>query len=522
MSSPSRVARPAQAPTPGTESSARAGWRGWLALAALMLPVLLVSIDNTVLTFALPSITEQLRPDGTALLWIVDIYPLVLAGLLVAMGSTADRVGRRRLLFIGSTGFLVVSAVAAFSPNATALIAVRAALGFFGAMLMPSTMSLLRAIFTDPHQHRLAIAVWSATFATGAAIGPVVGGVLLEHCSWGSIFLAGVPVLLLFLLVAPFVVPESRDPHPGPVDPVSIVLSLAALAPLVFAIKTVAESGVTDVALASLGLAVLSGIAFVRRQLRRPLPMLDLTLFRSGTFSGAVTANLLSIFAVVGFLFFVSQHLQLVLGQSPLQAAVALLPGAVASVLAGLAIVPLVRRVPVRYAMAGGFLLSAAGYGLVVLVADDPTAAALAAAFVLLSAGIGAAETLSNDAVLTAAPTDKAGAAAAINETAYELGAVLGTAVLGSILTASYRSHLQVPAGLTPEQAHAATETLGGATGVAAGLPAGQAAQLLDSARHAFDSGVVVTAGLGALVTTAAAVLVVLALRPPRGIRTEA
>ncbi|GAA1995087.1 MFS transporter [Nakamurella flavida] len=492
----------------------RAGVREWIALAVLMLPVLLVAVDNTVLSFALPSIAAALSPSGTGLLWIVDIYPLVLAALLVSMGSMADRIGRRRLLLIGSAGFAVVSALAAFAPTTGWLIAGRAALGFFGAMLMPSTLSLLRALFVHAEQRRLAIAIWAAGFAGGAALGPVVGGVLLEHFWWGSVFLMAVPVLLVLLVLAPIFVPESRDPNPSPIDPVSIGLSLATMAPLVFGIKTVAEHGVTDVALVSVGIGLAAGVTFVRRQLHRAQPMLDLRLFNSRVFSAAVLANLLSIFALVGFLFFVSQHLQLVLGLSPLQAGLTLLPGLVGSVAAGLAVVPLTRWISPRIIMAAGFALSAVAYGIVIVVADNPTAAGLTAAFVVLSAGIGAAETLSNDAVLTAAPPARAGAASAISETAYELGAVLGTAVLGSILTASYRSAVQLPAGLTAEQAAAAGETLGGASTVAAELPQGAAIQLMSTARQAFDTGVVTTSALGVVVALAASVLVLVAMRP--------
>src|SRR5690606_37446139 len=192
--------------------------RRWIALVALMLPVLLVSVDNTVLSFALPQISADLRPTGTQLLWVVDVYPLVLAGLLVPMGSLADRVGRRRLLLVGSIGFAVVSAVAAFAPTADMLVATRAALGFFGAMLMPSTLSLLRNVFVDREERRLAFAIWAAGWAAGSALGPIVGALLLHHFWWGSVFLLAVPVLVVFLLPAPAVLPETKDPEPGPLD----------------------------------------------------------------------------------------------------------------------------------------------------------------------------------------------------------------------------------------------------------------------------------------------------------------
>jgi DHA2 family multidrug resistance protein-like MFS transporter len=491
----------------------RAGAREWIALAVLLLPVLLVAVDATVLSFALPSISQALAPTGTQLLWMVDIYPLVLAGLLVSMGSLADRIGRRRLLLIGAVGFAAVSAMAAYAPSAEWLIAARAALGFFGAMLMPSTLSLLRNVFVDRQQRRLAIAIWAAGFSGGAALGPIVGGFLLEHYWWGSAFLMAVPVLVLLLILAPIFVPESKDPSPGAIDIVSIGLSLLTMVPLVYAIKTIAHDGVSAPALGLVALALLAGSAFVRRQLTRRNPMLDVRLFRRSAFTGAVLANLLAVFALVGFLFFVAQHLHLVLGYSPMNSGLILLPGLVVTIVAGLAVVPLVRVLSPRIVVTGGLLISAAGYVAILFTADDPSAWGLGAAFVILSLGIGAAETISNDVIVSSVPADKAGAASAISETAYELGAVLGTAVLGGLLSAVYAAQVVVPAGLEATAAATATETLGGATAVAATLPEPAASQLLASARHAFDSGMVFTAAIAVALVLSAAVLVWVTLR---------
>lgn len=495
----------------------RAGARQWFALAVLMLPAILVSVDNTVLNFALPAISESLRPSGTELLWMIDIYPLVLAGLLVSMGSLGDRIGRRKLLLIGSIGFALVSVFAAFATSAAGLIGARAALGFFGAMLMPSTLSLLRSVFTNRDQRRLAIAVWATAFAAGSALGPIIGGVLLESLPWGSVFLIAVPVLVPMLILVPLLVPESKDPHPGPVDVVSILLSLLTMAPIVFGIKTLAEHGFggADALIAAVAIVVGlgSGVLFVRRQLRRPVPMLDMRLFRRGTFSGAVLVNLFSVIALVGALFFVSQHLQLVLGMSPLDAGLILVPGLAVMIAAGLVVVPIARRFSPRIVIPAALSLSVLGYGSIALTGGAVTAFGIAAAFVLLGAGIGAAETVSNELIIASAPAEKAGAASAVSETAYELGAVLGTATLGTILTASYRASVTVPAGLTAEQTHAAAETLGGAVSVADALPAELAAQLLDSARHAFDSGVGLAAWIGVALIVAAGVTAAVTLR---------
>lgn len=451
----------------------------WVALAVLMLPVLLVAIDNTVLAFAVPMISESLRPTGVELLWIVDVYPLVLAGLLVPMGSMGDRFGRRRMLLIGATGFAVISGVAAFVPTAGALIAARAAMGFFGAMLMPATLSLIRNIFLDDNERRTAIAIWAAGFSGGAALGPIVGGFLLEHFWWGSVFLLAIPLLLPLLVAGLKVLPESKDPNPGPIDPASIVLVLTAMTSLVWGIKQVAVHGFTLPVAGLAVLALVAGTCFVRRQLGRETPMLDVRLFTNPVFSGSVAANLLSVFSLVGFLFFVSQHLQLVSGRTPIEAGLVLLPGLVVTVVAGLLVVKVVRRVSPGRIVVAGLLLNAVGYGLVMVSGQAGSDLGLLVAFVLLGAGVGGAETISNDLILSSVPAEKAGAASAISETAYEVGSVLGTAVLGGLLTAIYRGGVELPAGLTPEQAASAGETLGGATEVAGGLPAELAQQLL-------------------------------------------
>ncbi|GAA3704756.1 MFS transporter [Zhihengliuella alba] len=490
-----------------------ASTRRWLALAVLMFPVLLISVDNTVLSFAVPALSKALAPTSDQLLWMIDVYPLVLAGLLVPMGSLGDRIGRKRLLLVGSAGFGVVSALAAFSPSAEWLIAARALLGFFGSMLMPATLSLIRSIFTDQDERRRAIAIWAAGFAGGAALGPILGGWLLEHFAWGSVFLLAVPMLLPILLAGPFLIPEFKDPQPGPVDPLSIALAILALAPLVFGIKLAAKGADPVVAAAAVAIGLASGWLFVRRQLRRPIPMLDVRLFRNPTFSGALAVNLLSIFSMVGFIYFLTQHLQLVAGLSPMQAGVLMVPGLALSIVSGLGAAWLARHVAVSTLMVFGLGLNAVAYGLVLLVAQADSVLPLMGAFAVLGLGVGLSETLSNDLALSAVPPAKAGAASAISETAYETGTVLGTAVLGGLLNAAYTRNLRLPDGLGGADAAAASQTLGGAHDVAARLPSDQAAALLESAAHAFDSGVAVTASIGMATAVVAAVVIHRALR---------
>ena len=488
------------------EQTQRVGWRGWAALVVLMLPVLLVSVDNTVLSFALPAIALDLEPTSAQQLWIIDAYPLVLAGLLVTMGTLGDRFGRRRMLLIGASGFAAVSALAAFAPSAELLIAARALMGVFGAMLMPSTLSLLRSIFTDRDQRRLAIAVWASMFSAGSALGPIVGGILLEHFGWGSVFLMAVPVLVPLLVLAPLLVPESRDPHPGRIDPVSIALSMAAMIPIVYGIKELAVDGVLSIAPVLFAIGVGFGWLFVRRQLRARTPMLDMRLFRNPAFSGALVVNLLSVVGLVGFLFFVAQHLQLVIGLSPMQSGFALVPGLATMIAAGLVVVPISRRVPPQIVVPAALAFSVTGYLVVAFATGPDSLGVLIAAFVSLGIGIGAAETVSNELILASAPAAKAGAASAVSETAYELGAVLGTAVLGGMLTALYRGGLSLPAGVPADVAAAARETLAGAVHAADTLGGALGEAVRDAATRAFDAGVLVTALVGAGLVVAAAV----------------
>ncbi|HWV49227.1 MAG TPA: MFS transporter [Microbacterium sp.] len=507
----------ASIPTMDSETDApRVGARGWWALVVLMLPVLLVSVDNTVLSFALPEIAIALAPSGAEQLWIIDIYPLVLAGLLVTMGTLGDRFGRRRMLLIGATGFAAVSVLAAFAPTAGLLIAARALLGLFGAMLMPSTLSLLRSIFRNRDQRRFAIAVWASAFSAGAALGPIVGGFLLEHFAWGSVFLIAVPVLIPLLIAAPLLVPESRDPNPGRIDPISIVLSMGTMVPIVYAIKSLAVEGPTWSAAAWTALGILMGTLFVRRQLRAEIPMLDMQLFRRGSFSGAILVNLLSVVALVGFLYFVSQHVQLVLGLSPMQAGIALVPGMAAMIAAGLVVVPISRRVPPHVVIPGALVFSVFGYLMVAFSTEDHGVLPLVLAFVVLGIGIGAAETISNELILSSAPAAKAGAASAVSETAYELGAVLGTSILGGLITAFYRGSLVIPDGIPDGAADAARETLAGAYTEAQRLPAELGDALWDAAATAFGSGVMVTSLIGAGLVVAAGVIAAVTLRTSR------
>lgn len=497
-------------PTSASEMSHR---RQWAALAVLMLPVLLISVDNTVLSFALPLITEDLNPSASTQLWIMDIYALVLAALLVTMGSLSDRFGRRRLLITGASGFALVSAAAAFASSPEQLVAARAALGGFGAMLMPATLSLLRNIFIDPLRRRKAIAIWATGFAAGSSLGPIVGGVLLEHFHWGSVFLISVPILLPLVLLYRFLLPESKDPHPGPVDFASVGLSFVGMFLVVWSIKTLAHdtSTVWPFPAAVVGAFLIAW--FIRRQLRADSPLLDVRLFKHLPFTASVLANFLSVVSLISFIFFVSQHLQLVLGLNPLRAGLVLLPGAVLSAIAGISVVSMSKRWAPKWLMVVGLVLIAVGFASVVVFRGDFTVAAVLLAFGFIEIGVGMSQTLSNDTIIGSVPPEKAGAASAISETAYELGAVVGTATLGTMITAFYRANIQLPTGLTAQQVATASETLGGAAAVAQQVSAGTAEALMTSARLAFDSSVGWLGALGALLAVSAAAIVLVGFK---------
>ncbi|WP_448619469.1 MFS transporter [Geodermatophilus sp. URMC 65] len=487
--------------------------RRWSALAVLALPVLLISIDMTVLGFAVPALTADLGPTSTELLWIVDIYSFLLAGLLVLMGNLGDRIGRRRLLVIGAAAFGCASVVAAFSTTPGMLIGARALLGLGGATLMPSTLALLRSVFTDAHERRLAIAVWAAAFSGGAALGPIIGGVLLEHAWWGSVFLVNAPVMVLLLVGAPLLLPESRNPEPGPFDALSAVLSIAGVLPLVYALKTTAHDGVSVPVL--VGLAAGLGLlwTFVRRQRRLAEPLLDLRLFRSRAFSVAVTTNLLTVFALLGLMFFLPQYLMLVLGMSPLAAGLWMLPLAGATVAGSLAAPWLARHLQLRWVIGGGMALTAAGLGLGTALGVDGDRVVLVVAGLLIGGGVGAAEALTNDVILATAPPERAGAAASVSETAYEFGGAMGTAVLGTVGLSVYAADLGSVDGVPAQGTQVARETLGGAAEVAAQLPPDTAAAFLAEAGQAFVTGMHVVLLIAAVLAAYVAVQAVVLLR---------
>ncbi|WBB69776.1 MFS transporter [Micromonospora sp. WMMD812] len=493
----------------------RAGRREWIGFSVLMLPLLLVSMDVSVLYFAVPFISAELRPTGTEQLWIFDIYGFVLAGLLITMGALGDRIGRRRLLLCGAVAFGAASLLAAYADSAGMLIAARALLGVGGATLMPSTLALVRNLFHDEKQRGTAIAIWTATLTGGIAIGPVLSGVLLEHFWWGSIFLINLPAMALLLLLAPALVPEFRDPAAGRFDVLSAVLSLAALLPVIYGIKELARTGWATGPALSIVAGLLVAVVFVRRQHRLAHPMVDLALVRRRAVGGALGVNLVAMFAMVGFAIFTTQHLQSVLGLSPLRAALwSLLPSVAVGGVAPLA-ATLARRIDRAYLIGAGFVIAAGGFVVLTQVPADDGLVPLLVGASVYAAGLVVVMSLVTELVLGAAPPERAGVASALTESGSELGGALGMAVLGSVGNAVYRREVVdgLRGGLPDDAVAAARETLGGALAVAGSLPAEGAAAVRHAAAVAFTDGLHLAAGAAGVLMLLAAVAAVATLR---------
>ncbi|TRV72987.1 MFS transporter [Streptomyces sp. 130] len=476
----------------------------WIALAVLVLAVLLVAVDATVLGLATPFLSEDLEPTGTQLLWIGDVYSFVIAGLLVSMGSLGDRIGRKKLLLCGATAFGAVSVLNAYAHTPEMMIVARALLGVAGATLMPSTLALIRNLFHDPRERSLAIGIWGAMASAGAAVGPVVGGFLLEHFWWGSVFLINLPVMAVLVAVGVKIIPESKNPAPGPWDLPSVGLSLVGMIGVVYAIKEMAAHGASWTS-ALVGVAgLLALVWFVRRQFRLTAPLLDMRLFHHRGFSGAVLADLLTILGLSGIVFFLSQFLQLVQGRGPLEAGLAELPAAVGAVTAGLLAGSVARRFTVRAVVSGG--LGAIGLALAAVAAvhRDTAYPLIGALLLIVGVGAGFAFTVTSDVILSSVPKEHAGAASAVSETAYELGAALGIALLGSIVTGAYKS-FQAPPGTPPAVSDAAHESLGGAVESSHLLPPPEAHELVSAAQDAFVDGLHLASVVGAVVLVATA-----------------
>ncbi|MFF9912825.1 MFS transporter [Streptomyces sp. NPDC013457] len=495
--------------------AAGGGANRWVVLVVLCVSLLLVALDATVLHVAVPSLTEDLRPSSTELLWIVDAYPLICASLLILFGTLGDRIGRRRVLLLGYALFGVASAVAALATAPGVLIGARALLGVGGAMIMPATLSILRAVFPDRRERATAIGIWTAVAAIGAATGPVLGGFLVEHYWWGSVFLINIPLMAFILPLGRWLLPESKGRGDGPWDVLGALMAAAGVLGVVLGVKRIgAGENILEPATAApllLGAALL--ILFVRRQRRRAHPLIDMRLFSRAAFTTSVGCIVLAMLALVGLELIAVQYLQLVLGLSPLETGLRLLPLTFAAMAAGATGSYTLRRIGPRRMVGWGFVLTAAAVLLLVLMGQNDRPLLLTCGFVLLGFGLQTTLFSAYESMLSEAPPESAGGAAAIGETSYQLGAGMGIALLGSVMNAAYAPGLAAVPGVPAAASEAAANSLGEAYKVADQLGGTAGPALYHAARHAFVGGLHVTLFVSAALLLLGALM---ALRLPR------
>jgi DHA2 family multidrug resistance protein-like MFS transporter len=482
-----------------------AGRREWLGLGMLALANMLSSMDLTVLFLALPKISADLHPSSTELLWITDSYGFLVAGSLLTMGTLGDRIGRRKLLLRGAAAFGALSVLAAFSTSPPMLIAIRGLLGIAGATLAPATLSLVTTMFTDDKQRTAAIGVWGSSFAFGAAVGPLIGGALLQSFWWGSAFLLAVPAMALLLIAGPRLLPEYRNADAGRLDLLSAGESLVAVLAAVYGLKEIARHGIGGAPVAALALGVLVAAAFVARQRRLRHPLLDLAALRARVFATALATNTLATLLSFGLFFLTSQYLQLVLGLGQLEAGLWTIPSMLAVIVSGMTIAPaLIKRLRPHTVVAMGLAAAAAGALIISQVHADNGLAWFVVGSTVLNAGIGTVFAVTLELVVSAAPTEHSGATSGLAETGTELGGALGIALLGSLAAAIYRLDMtDAPARVR--------DTLGAASDAAPPVPQ----PVLDAAHAAFTHGLSVAAILAATLLAASAIVTARLLRQP-------
>ena len=478
--------------------------RRWWILGLLSLSLLIIGLDNTILNVAIPTLQREFEATATALQWMVDAYILVFAGLLLTMGSLGDRFGRKRALQVGIVVFGLASLFAAFAASTEQLIAARALMGIGGALIMPSTLSILIDVFPREERGR-AISIWAGIAGLGIGLGPLTGGLLLESFWWGSIFLINIPIAVFALLGGLFIIPESRDPHPVPVDILGAILSIAAVTALVFAIIEAPARGWTD----SLVLACFAGggilaAAFVLWEVRVDHPMLNLTFFRNPRFSAGAGAISIAFFAMFGMVFGLTQFLQFVQGYTPLEAGLRLVPMALGIVVGAGNSHRLVAKLGTDKVVTLGLLLVAAVFTTLAFWGPDTEYWIVGATLFVLAIGMGNTMAPATDAVMGAIPEANAGVASAMNDVTRQVAGALGVAVIGSAINTVYgRSMTDAVADLPPEAAAAASDSVGMASRIAARLPANLGSTLMESAETAFSNAL----GFAVLISACAALV---------------
>jgi EmrB/QacA subfamily drug resistance transporter len=485
--------------------------RRWWALAVLCLSLVLITLDNTVLNVALPTLAKELDASTSQLQWIVDSYQLVFAGLLFTAGSLADRYGRKGMLSLGLVVFGIGTTAAALSTSANALILTRAFMGIGGAMIMPATLSILGTVFPDAKERTRAIAIWAAMAAVGIALGPVLGGILLAHFSWGSIFVVNVPVVIVALVAGALILPTSKDPSPGRIDLLGSLLSIVGLVAVVFAVIEAPDRGWTS------SIVVISGLigagallAFVAWESHCDHPMLDIALFKHRGFSVGSLTLMLSYFGALGTYFLYTQQLQFVLGYSALRAGVYSIPFAVALVAFSLQTPKLIHRFGTARVAGTGMAVMAVGIGMRALSTSTSGFGILLASLIVTGIGVGLVVAPSTGAIMGSLSPAQAGVVHGRPDAARQIGAAAGVAVLGSIWSTVYRSSLasaSLPTDVPPAAIEQTRESVGSALHAASTLPANQASELLDAAHRAFVDGTNAAVIVGAVVVAAASVL---------------
>lgn len=472
--------------------------RRWAALAILSFSLLAITTDMTILNVALPAMAADLQPTASQQLWIIDAYSLVMAGMLVTMSSIGDRWGRRRMLILGYAVVAAASALVLLAESPGFVIALRVLLGFGAAMVMPATLSLLRVTFIDPRERATALAIWAAIAGIGAAVGPLLGGFLLEHFHWSAAFLVSVPMMLIAFVGALRTLPESRVPNPGAWDLLAAALSLVGMTGLIWAIKKFSEemTFTHGPAWVALGVGVAALAWFVVRCLRSATPLIDIRMFRHRIFSAGVLAALVATLSMSAGLFLLAQWLQLVNGSSAMESGLQLMPLAVTAAVVSLLAPTIAGWIGMRTTVFLGLTVSGVGMLYIGYRGTDLDLTAVFVALCLIGAGIGALA-LASSMIMGGVPRSRAGNAAAMEDTAYEFGAVLGVAALGSLASLVYRAELDtshLTDVLGADAVRAAEDSMGGAAAVAAqaGLP-----ELAAEASRAFTAGLGVTGLVG-------------------------
>ncbi|PII38020.1 MFS transporter [Sinorhizobium meliloti CCBAU 01290] len=468
----------------------QASRREWVGLCVLSIACLIYSMDLSVLFLAVPAIVADLNPSASQLLWINDIYGFMVAGFLVTMGTLGDRIGRRRVLLMGAFAFGVASAFAAFSNTPGQLILARALLGIAGATIAPSTLSLIVNLFKNEAERNRAISIWGTAFALGGLVGPLIGGILLQYFHWGSVFLINIPVMLLLLAVAPFLLPEYKNNDAGRLDLLSVVLSLATVLPIIYGFKHMAADGFQLAQVVYIGLGLLVGLLFVRRQRRLSDPLVDLALFRVPAFTASLMVNLAGVFFVFGVFLFQNLFLQLVLGLSPLEAALWSAPSAFVFAVMSFQAYASQPFGPVRTVL-GGLLINAAGAAAMAVAAYAESLIGILGSSMIIGFGFVPVVLTTTGLIVGTAPPERAGSASAISETSAEFGGALGIAVLGSLATLVYRMAMNRAdlSSLNPVQAEAVSATLAGAVETARSMPGSTSAVWLETAKSGFSLG---------------------------------